>query len=59
MYRVVVRTPRRVEFDMWVPPQSGIDLPPIEGRIIFSVDVGNGDRCEKEGQEAVFRTFTL
>jgi hypothetical protein len=59
VYRVVVRTPTRVEFDMWVPPQSGVQLPPIEGRLIIGVDIGDWDRCKEGGREAVFQTLTL
>ena len=59
VYRVVVRTPTRVEFDMWVPPHSGIDLPPIEGRLIIGVDIGDWGRFKAVGREAVFKTLTL
>jgi hypothetical protein len=59
VYRVVVRAPTRVEFDMSVPPDSGVELPPIEGRLVIGVDVGDYDGDGEGGQEVVFRTLSL
>jgi hypothetical protein len=59
VYRVVVRTPTKVEFDMWVPPQSGIDLPPIEGRLVFNVDFRDGDGAGDDEPEVEFTTLTM